>query len=41
MESRTTRHNNPHHWLEQDILQIAQYHYTLFQNLSRQDDTIP
>ena len=41
MDSKITRQNNPHHWLQQDILQITHFQYNFFQNLTLNDDTIP
>ena len=41
IDSKTTRQNNPHYWLQQDILQIIQLQYNFFQNLTLNNDTIP
>ena len=40
IDSKITRQNNPHYWLQQDILQITHFQYN-FQNLTLNDDTIP
>ena len=35
------RLNNPHHWVQQDILQITHFQNNFFQNLTLNDGTIP
>ena len=30
LETKISRHNNPHYWLQQDIAQIKQFQYRLF-----------
>ena len=41
LETTIQRHNNPHHWLQQDIAQIKQFQYRFFQNIILDDDTMP
>ena len=41
IDSKITRQNNPHYWLQQDILKITHFQYNFFQNLTLNDDTIP
>ena len=35
------RHNNPHYWLQQDILQIKLFQYKFSLNIIINGDTIP
>ena len=35
------RHDNPHYWLQRDILQIKHFQYRFFNNIILTDDTIP
>ena len=39
--TRIQRHDNPHYWLQQDILQIKNFQYRFFNNIILTDDTIP
>ena len=41
IDSKITRQDNLHYWLQQDILQITHFQYNVFQNLTLNDDTIP
>ena len=41
LETKISRHSNPHHWLQQDILQIKQFQYRFFQNIILNGDTVP
>ena len=41
LETRISRHNYPHYWLQQDILQIKQFQHRLFQNIILNEDTVP
>ena len=41
LETSISRHNNPHYWLIQDILQIKQFQYRFFQNIIPKEDTVP
>ena len=41
LETKLQRHNSPHHWLQQDIAQIKQFQYRIFQNIILDDDRIP
>ena len=40
-ETRIQRHDNPHYWLQQDILQVKNFQYRFFNNITLTDDTIP
>ena len=41
LETRNQTHDNPHYWLQQDILQVKNFQYRLFNNITFTDDTIP
>ena len=41
LETRTQRHDNPHYWLQQDSLQVKNFQYRFFNNITPTDDTIP
>ena len=41
IETNLKRQNNPHYWLQQDILQIIQFQYRFFQNIILNEDIIP
>ena len=41
IDSQINRQNNPHNWLQQDILQTTHFQYNFIQNLTLNDDTIP
>ena len=41
LETKISRHNNPHYWLQHDILQIKQFQYRFFQNIILNEDTVP
>ena len=41
LETRIQRHDNPHYWLQQDILQVKIFQYRFFNNITLTDDTIP
>ena len=40
LETRIQRHDNPHYWLQQDILQVKNFQYRFFNNITLTDDTI-
>ena len=40
IDSQINRQDNPHHWLQQDILQTTHFQYNFFQNRTLNDDTI-
>ena len=40
LETRIQRHDNPHYWLPQDILQVKNFQYRFFNNITLTDDTI-
>ena len=40
LETRIQRHDNPHYWLQQDILQVKNFQYRFFNNFTITDDTI-
>ena len=41
LETKVQTHNNPHYWLQQDILQTKHFQYRFFNNITLTDDTIP
>ena len=41
IDSQIKRQNNPHYWLQQDILQSTHFQYNFFQILTLNDDTVP
>ena len=41
IETRIQRHVNPHYWLQQDILQVKNFQYRFFYNITLNEDTIP
>ena len=41
LDTKVIRHNNPHYWLQQDLLQVRNFQYRFFQTISLDDDTIP
>ena len=41
LDTKVQRHDNPHYWLQRDILQIKHFQYRLFTNIILTDDTIP
>ena len=41
LETKIPRHDNPHYWLQQDVLQIIHFQYRFFQNIILNEDTIP
>ena len=41
LDTKVQRHDNPHYWLERDILQIKHFQYRFFNNIILTDDTIP
>ena len=41
LETTFTRHNNPHYWLQQDIVQIKQFQYRFFEHIILNEDTLP
>ena len=41
LDTKVIRHNNPHYWLQQDLLQVTNFQYRFFRNISLDDDTIP
>ena len=41
LETRIQRHDNPHYWLQQDILQVKNFQYRFFNNIILTNDTIP
>ena len=32
IDTKIIRHNNPHYWLQQDLLQVTNFQYSFFQN---------
>ena len=41
LDTRVQRHDNPHYWLQQDILQTKNFQYRFFNNIFLTVDTIP
>ena len=41
LETKVQTHDNPHYWLQQDILQTKHFQYRFFNNITPTDDTIP
>ena len=41
LDTKIQRHDNPHYWLQQGILQIKNFQYRFFNNIILTDDTIP
>ena len=41
LDTRVPRHDNPHYWLQRDILQIKNFQYSFLNNSILTDDTIP
>ena len=41
LETKIQRHDNPHHWLQQDILKVKNFQYIFFNNITLTEDTIP
>ena len=41
LETRIQKHDNPQHLLQQDILQVKNFQYRFFNNITLTEDTIP
>ena len=41
LKTRIQRHDNPHYWLQQDILQVKNFQYSFFYIITLNEDTIP
>ena len=41
LETKIQTHDNPHYWLQQDILQTKHFQYRFCYNITLTDDTIP
>ena len=41
LETRIQRHDNPHYWLQQNILQVKNFQYRFFYKITLNEDTIP
>ena len=41
LETKISRHNNPHYWLQQNILQIKPFQNRFFQNIIPNEYTVP
>ena len=41
LDTKVQRHDNPHYWLQRDILQIKHFQNRFFNNIILTDDTIP
>ena len=40
LETKVQTHDNPHYWLQQDILQVKNFQYRFFYNITLTNDTI-
>ena len=41
LETKIQKHDNPHHWLQQDILQVKNFQYRFFHNITLTEETTP
>ena len=41
LETRIQTDDNPHYWLQQDILQVKNFQYRFFHNITLNEDTNP
>ena len=41
LDKKVQRHDNPHYWLQRDILLIENFQYRFFNNIILTDDTLP
>ena len=41
LDTKVQRHDNPHYWIQRDILQIKHFQYRFFTNIILSDDTVP
>ena len=41
LDTTIQRHDNPHHWLQQDLAQVTTFQYKFFQDITINGDTIP
>ena len=41
LDTKFQRHNNPHYWLQQDIIQVTTFQYKFFQDIVLNEDTKP
>ena len=41
IDTKIKRHNNPHYWLQQDLLQVTNIQYKFFQNIILSDHKVP
>ena len=41
LETQIQRHDNSHYWLQHDILQVKNFQYRFFHNITLNNDTIP
>ena len=41
LNTKVQRHDNPHYWLQRDIIQIKHFQYRFFNHIILTDDTIP
>ena len=40
LETKVRTHDNPHYWLQQDIIQVKHFQYRFFNNITLTNDTI-
>ena len=41
LDTEIQRHDNPHYWLQRELLQIKRFQYRFFNNIILTDDTLP
>ena len=41
LDTHFRKHNKPNYWLQQDIVQVKNFQYHFFHNITLKDDTIP
>ena len=41
IDTKIQTDNNPHYWLQQDLLQVTNFQYKFFRNITLTDNTIP
>ena len=40
LETKIQTHDNPHYWLQQDMLQVKNFQYKFFNSITLTDDTL-
>ena len=41
LETKVQRHDNPHYWLQQDMIEIKQFQYRFIENIILNEETVP